>query len=149
MGAVFQYRPGAARNANWTINNTQAVWEPASASRTGTQFFNAGANPSSTTTVNLLDTGDLYGEGLRLTDLKFSKNIRFGNKRLNIGVDMFNVFNSDAATGYDGNYDLYLVNGQWVEDNPDTTTVVETQEWGRVTNIVTPRHAKISINFDF
>ncbi len=108
MGAVFQYRPGAARSANWVINNTQVVWEPASASREGSQFFNAGATPASTTTVKLLDTGDLYGEGMRLWDLKFGKNIRFANKRLNIGVDIFNLFNSDAATNYDSNYDQYL-----------------------------------------
>ena len=48
--------------------------------------------------VNLLNAGELYGEGLRLWDLKFAKNIRFAGKRVNLGVDIYNLFNSDAAT---------------------------------------------------
>ena len=129
MGAVFQYRPGAARRANWpsitpwSCGNPQARDERAPSSSTPAPLPRY-------SDVELLDTGDIYGEGLRLWDLKFGKNIRFANKRLNIGVDIFNLFNSDAATGYDDNYDQYFVNGVWVEDNPATTTVVETQDWG-------------------
>ena len=122
LGVVFQYRPGAARSANLTISNADVAWEATSASRDGTLFFNAGTTPASTATVNLLDSGDLYGEGLRLTDLKFSKNVRFGNKRLNLGVDIFNVFNSDAATGYNNTYTAFrLADGTYVADNPATT----------------------------
>jgi len=149
---VFQYRPGSTRSATLTVSNTDVAWEPESQYRSGTLFYNAGANPTATYTggVNLLDTGDLYGEGLRMWDLKFSKNFRFARKRLNIGVDIFNVFNSDAATGYQNNYTAFRQpDGTYVEDNPATPDIVEANDWGRVTQITTPRHLKLSIQFDF
>jgi hypothetical protein len=149
VGAVFQYRPGSARSANLTVANTFVTWEPNSAHREGTQFFTTGNTPASTQVVNLLDTGDLYGEGLRVWDVKFGKNLRFGGKRLNLGVDVFNVFNTDAATGYNNTYTAFrLADGTWVSDNPDTPEV-EVNDWGRVTNVFTPRHLKLSIQFDF
>ena len=149
VSTVFQYRPGAARSSNLTISNSDVEWEPASQARTGTQFYNAGANPSATATVNLLDTGDLFGEGMRMFDLKFSKNFRFARKRLNLGVDLFNLFNSDAATGYQNVYTAFrLPDNTWVQDNP-ATSIVEANDWGRVTQITTPRYVKLSVSFDF
>ena len=135
------------------VANTDVLWEAPSANRAGTLFNNTGNAPGSTQIVNLLDAGDLYGEGLRLFDLKFAKNIRFARKRLNVGVDVFNLFNSDAATGYNSTYTAFRVvdangNSTWVQDNPATTDV-ESNTWGRVTNITTPRHFKLSIAFDF
>ena len=58
------------------------------------------SNVSGTTVTQNLLGNDSYGEGIRLFDIKFAKNIRFASKRLNIGVDVYNVFNSDAALGY-------------------------------------------------
>ena len=57
-----------------------------------------------TQTVNLLDFGDLYGERTNNWDLTLRKNIRFAGKRLNFGVDIYNLFNSDAATAYNQTY---------------------------------------------
>ena len=48
-------------------------------------------------TVNLLNPGELYGEGYTIFDLKLGKNIRFASKRLNVGVDIYNLFNNDAV----------------------------------------------------
>ena len=31
-------------------------------------------------------------------DMKFAKNIRFAGKRLSVGIDVYNFFNSDAPT---------------------------------------------------
>ena len=153
---------GTARSANLTVSNTDVVWEPGSAARatggapdpitgepTPTLFFTTVGNPTSTTVVNLLDSGDLYGEGMRIWDLKFAKNVRFANKRLNIGLDVFNLSNSDAATGYESDYTAFrLPDGTWVADNPATPDV-EVQDWGRVSNVLTPRHMKLSVTFDF
>ena len=46
--------------------------------------------------VNLLNTNELYGERVTTFDLKLSKNVRFSNKRVAVGVDVYNLFNSDA-----------------------------------------------------
>jgi hypothetical protein len=54
--------------------------------------------------VNLLDTGDLYGEGYFIVDLKLAKNVRFAGRRVNFGVDVYNLFNSDAIRAYEPTY---------------------------------------------
>ena len=54
--------------------------------------------------VNLLDPGDLYGEGYFIADLKLAKNIRFANKRVNVGVDVYNLFNNDAIRAYQATF---------------------------------------------
>ena len=79
-----------------------AVWEPSSANRTGTMFN--GVVATATQTVNLLDFGDMYGERTNNWDMTLRKNIRFAGKRLNFGVDVYNLLNSDAATAYNENY---------------------------------------------
>ena len=106
-GVAFQSRPGNAIAANLNVPFQAAVWEPASASRTGTTFN--GAVATNTQQINLLDFGDLYGERTNNWDLTLRKNVRFAGKRLNFGVDIYNLFNSDAATAYNQNYTAFLV----------------------------------------
>lgn len=90
-----------------------------------------------------------YGEGLYLWDLKLAKNLRFGGRRINFGIDVYNLFNSDAALAYNDIYTATrLPDGTWVEDNPATPNV-EVNNWGAVRQIMTPRLMKISLQFDF
>jgi hypothetical protein len=147
VGTVFQYRPGPERSATLTFTSDDVVWEPESAHRAGTQF-NGNTTTSGTASTNLLDFGDLYGEGLRLWDLNLQKNIRFAGKRVNFGVQIYNIFNSDGATDYNDTYTAFRVNGVWQEDDPATPDV-ERNDWGRVTSITQPRFARVSISFDF
>ena len=89
------------------------------------------------------------GRGLRLWDLTFKKNVRFWNKRLQVGLDIYNLFNSDAALTYQNTYTAFrLPNGTWVEDNPNTPGV-EFNDWNRVTGLTNPRFARFSLTFDF
>jgi hypothetical protein len=96
VSSAFSARPGVQINANYTVDIPDLVWGPNSQNRTGTTLAGSGAT---TVTQNLL-SNDEYGERIILFDLKFAKNIRFSGKRLNIGFDVFNVFNADAALGY-------------------------------------------------
>ena len=109
-------------------------------------------------TGNLLDSGDLYGEGIRQVDLRFGKNFRFSRKRLNVGVDVYNLFNSDGATSYNNTYTAWRdpATGTWYQglgpeggrDNP-ATTAVEVQNWGQVNGVMSPRFLRFQIQFDF
>ena len=100
--------------------------------------FVAQGSGTQTNGINLLNAGEKYGEGLRLMDLKFAKNVRFAGKRLNVGVDIYNLFNSDAALGYDNTYNS-IVGGQSVV-NPNFWTV---------NNLTSPRFARFQVQFDF
>jgi hypothetical protein len=123
------------------------VWESASASRAtetcstasnGVGCFGATRNLT-TANVNLLNTNEMFGEQVTTWDVKFAKNIRFSGKRAQIGVDIYNFFNSDAITSYNETYTL---------DNPATPTVEE-NHWGEPAGVVSPRFLRFQIQFDF
>jgi hypothetical protein len=85
-----------------------------------------------------------------LFDLTFRKNLRFAGKRLSLGLDVYNIFNSDAPLAYNNTYTAFRQpDGTWVADNPATPTVTEVQDWGRITQITNPRFARFSMTFDF
>jgi hypothetical protein len=162
VGAVFQRRPGVPRSAILTgVSSEDVVWEPSSAGRAtvscnpgfpGPGCFFGGGVPSTTVPggVDLLDAGDLSGESISLWDLNLQKQIRFGGRRVRAGVQIYNLLNSDAATGYDDSYTAFrLADGTWVEDNPNTAGIVEENGWGSVTQIVAPRFLRFSVEFDF
>jgi hypothetical protein len=150
VSTVFQWRPGVPRSANHTFTKDQVTWEPGSAFR-ATQpcpagptagqvgcFVAAGTTTATTYTVDLLNTGELYGEGYTEFDLKLAKNIRLANRRLNVGVDIYNLFNSDAVRSYQDNFDTV--------DIPSTPVV---EQWGQATGLLSPRFVRLSIQFDF
>jgi hypothetical protein len=156
---VFQYRPGVERSANYTFFTNQAIWNDTNAYRAdnntgcfgGTATLGCFTQSGTTVTTNLLNAGELYGEGIRLMDLKFAKNIRFAGKRLNVGVDIYNLFNSDAALGYESQINS-IVNGvsQAATVNlvpGDATTAV--RSFGTVNTITSPRFARFQVQFDF
>jgi hypothetical protein len=147
-GVAFQSRPGNAISANLQVPFQAAIWEPASANRTGLPFN--GNTAVNTQTINLLDFGDQYGERSNNWDLTFRKNLRFAGKRLSVGVDVYNLLNSDAATAYNQNYTATLAaDGTWVvanDDNPATTAV---EGWRNITGLVNPRFTRFTMTFNF
>jgi hypothetical protein len=151
VSTVFQRRLGPERSANHSFTKDQVVWEASSAAR-ATQACPAGPTagqvgcftPTGTTitattyTVNLLNPNELYGPGYTIFDLKLGKNIRFAGKRVNVGVDIYNLFNTDAVLTYQDNFD--------VADNPATPVV---EQWGQATSLLSPRFVRLTMQFDF
>jgi hypothetical protein len=151
VATVFQRRNGPERAANHAFTKDQVAWEASSAFR-ATQPCPAGATagqvgcftPSGTTvtatsyTVNMLNPGELYGPYYTTFDLKLGKNIRFSGKRVNVGIDVYNLFNNGAVLTYQDNYD--------VADNPATPVV---EKYGQATSLLSPRFMRFSVQFDF
>ena len=112
---------GASLNANTLVPN--AVVQQLLGRLPGTALI------TGTTTVNLLTTGQLYpSERLNQVDMRFAKIFRFSNRRADIAIDLYNLFNSNHTTGFDGNYG-YSTNGA---------------DWLRPTTIVAPRFARVN-----
>jgi hypothetical protein len=87
------------------------------------------------TTVNLLTNGQMYPpERVTQLDMRFAKILRFGQRRADIGVDLYNVFNTNDTTAYDQNYDYVVANGG---------------EWLLPTTIVRPRYVRFNVTFSF
>jgi hypothetical protein len=149
VGTVYQYRPGVARSAiTFPVPVGAVTWEPGSEHRQGTPFY-TGAGSAQTQNAPLLNSGDLYGESLQMWDLKVAKNVRFGGKRVSVGVDVYNLFNVDTVLRYHPQYVAFrLADGTWSDDNPSTANV-EVNPWGTPQSIATPRHAKLTVQFDF
>lgn len=146
VSTVFQSFPGVERTASLSVSKESVVWAPTSTSRAtapcqfafqGVGCFGSTGN-TTTTTVNLLDNNELYGERVTLFDLKLAKNIRFGSKRVTVGVDIYNVFNSDAIQDY---------NDTWTLDNPATPE--NENLWGDPAGLVSPRFVRASVQFYF
>ena len=152
VGTVFQMQPGVERSMIVTYPKEAVTWEPNSASRATSGVFCTGANagqrgcfvPVGTTITQttyqteVLDAGDLYGESIVLFDLKLAKHVRLGNKRFSIGVDIYNLFNNDAVDQYEN---------VWTPDNPATPQ--DENQWGAATRLLSPRFARLSLQFYF
>ena len=114
---------GASRSANFTMNAAQFLAATGRPLRPGV----------TSETVNLLLQGDVYGERINNLDLRFSKILRFGRTRSNIGVDLYNIFNSNTPTTYEALYDPATGGARWL----------------RPTAVVQPRFVRFNVQFDF
>ena len=84
--------------------------------------------------MNLLTAGHLYpDERLTQVDMRFAKIVRFGDRRADIGVDIYNLYNTNDKTGFDANYALATNGATWLQP----------------TAIVPPRFARFNVTFSF
>ena len=76
----------------------------------------AGAFATGNTTVNLLAPSELYPLDRRTeVDIRIAKILRFGGTRLDVGVDVYNLFDAHTTTTYLQTY-LYSNNGAtWLD----------------------------------
>jgi hypothetical protein len=90
-----------------------------------------------TTSVNLLTTGQMYpDERVTQVDMRFAKVLRFGSRRADIGVDLYNLFNTSDATGFDQSF-------TW------NVTQATPQRWLQPTTIVNPRFVRFNVTVSF
>jgi hypothetical protein len=148
VSTVMQSLPGAEITATLTYPKEQVIWNPESAARAtlpcavatnGVGCLGSTRNTTSANGVNLLLNNEMFGERTTLFDVKLAKNLRFANTRATIGVDIYNVFNSDAINSYTATYTV---------DNP-ATPAVEVNNWGLPFTLVSPRFARLSVQFAF
>ena len=93
--------------------------------------------PNGTTTINLLKPGELYpDERVNQLDMRFAKILRFGSRRADIGIDVYNVFNTSDATAFDQAFTY-------------TVTPTNPQKFLYPTSIVAPRFARFNVTFNF
>ena len=55
-------------------------------------------------TVNLIPQGTLYSDRRNNIDFRVSKILRFGRTRTQVGIDIYNILNSDTITSYNTAY---------------------------------------------
>ena len=88
----------------------------------------AGGAPNAT--INVLPPYAQIGDRVNELDLRIGKIIKVNRVRTNVGIDIYNVLNSDTALSYN---QAFIVNGPWLTP----------------TSIMSARFAKISAQIDF
>jgi hypothetical protein len=124
-----QPAPGLIANYNFpnTIVQAQLGHLPAGGTANGNQL------------VNLLNSNEMYADRRHWqVDMRFAKIFRFMGKRADIGADLYNLFNVNTPTFYDGTYDVVPAAG-----------LGPGGEWLRPTGIVQPRFVRFNVTFDF
>jgi hypothetical protein len=59
--------------------------------------------------------------------------LRFSGKRLNVGLDFYNLFNANTPTAYETVFDVATVGARWL----------------RPTTVLNPRAARFNAQFEF
>jgi len=102
--ATVRSQPSLARTANWPVPNTVVLQLLGRLPPGGT----LGGN----TIVSLIDNDNqLYADNRRTQiDLRVAKIFRFGKTRLDVGVDVENLFNTSYPTTYENTYQYSVGN---------------------------------------
>ena len=98
-----------------------------------------GATATGNTNIPLTDNEHrVYADERRTqVDMRFAKVLRFGRTRTDIGVDLFNLLNTNYATGFNETY-IY-----------DTDNAPRPSGWGTPTTIYTPRFVRMNFTVNF
>ena len=121
VSGTFQSRPGGELAANWTVASAliaPSLGRPLSGTTTNV-------------TIDVLDPWTKFNDRINQVDLRVSKIFRTGRSRMNIGVDLYNVFNSSAVLTRQQAY------------SPTSTA------WLTPQSVLAARFAKISGQIDF
>jgi hypothetical protein len=89
------------------------------------------AGGATTTTLDLARPGQVFPDRLNTVDMRFTKIVRFGRTRTNIGVDLYNLFNANTGTTFNQNF------------GTDGST------WLRPNAILNPRYVRFNATVDF
>ena len=112
---------GVGLAANYTVT-------PAVLAANGQTPFAPGVT---TQTVNLVLPSSLFGDRVNSVDMRFGKILRFGGKRANIAMDLYNLFNSNVGTAFNQGFGT------------------DGALWLRPTAVLNPRFARFNVTFDF
>jgi hypothetical protein len=126
VSATVRSQPPAALGANWQVPNTVIRELLGGVTPPG---FNVNGN----TSIGLTDSDHrLFAENRRTqVDMRFAKVLRFGRTRTDVGVDLWNVFNTNYATGF------------------EDTFVVGSDTWATPESIYPPRFVRLNFTVNF
>ncbi len=112
---------GASLSANYIVPNAAVI------AAIGRPL----AGNATTQTVDLTLPGQIYGDRINAVDMRFAKVLRFGRTRTNVGIDLYNLFNSNTGTAFNQAF------------GTDGST------WLRPTAVLNPRFVRFNVTVDF
>ena len=131
ISGTVRSQPVLERSASWAIPNSMI--------RDAIGRLPPGSAATGTTTVDILDTEHrLFADERRTQiDMRFAKIFRFGGRRVDLGVDLSNLLNTNYATTYENTYQF------------STGNTLQGGTWNNPTAIYTPRFVRWNLTVDF
>ena len=119
VSGTWSSDPGPQLAANFVANND--FIRP---------FLGRNLSGANNVTVNLIEPGTLYADRRTNMDFRVSKIFRYGRTRTQVGLDIYNLTNTDVVTTYN---QTFVPGGAWLAP----------------TGIQPARYAKLNVQFDF
>jgi hypothetical protein len=130
ISGTLRSQPALELVANWPVPNTLI--------QTAAGRLPPGGLATGNTTLNILDNDHrLYANRRTQIDMRFAKILRFGSRRLDVGVDLSNLLNTNYTTTFENTYQYSLAN----------TALGGT--WNNPTAVYAPRFVRWNLTFDF
>jgi hypothetical protein len=132
VSGTWRSDSGGDLAANYVVSNaiaSQSLGRNLSACATATGACNANI------TVNLIPPGTLYGARTNNMDMRVAKILRFRGTRAQLGVDVYNLLNTDVVTAYNNGY--------------SAPTATRGSIWLTPTAILPARYARFNLQVDF
>lgn len=134
ISAIFRSQanaqPGAAVGTNGASRSaTYRMTAPQFLAATGRTL----APGLATQDVDLLLPGAVYGDRINAIDMRIAKVLRFGKYKTNVGLDVYNLRNSNTATAYETVYDPATNGARWMQP----------------TAVLLPRFMRFNVQVDF
>jgi hypothetical protein len=126
VAATFRSDQGAPLRATWNATKAPSAGFVGLDAILGRPTQGAG----NTVAIDLIQPGEVWGDRVNEIDVRFAKILRFGGTRTHVGVDIFNVLNSDAVLTYS---QTFVPGGAWLGPQ----------------SVLTPRFVKVSAQIDF
>jgi hypothetical protein len=131
------FRSQANAQPNGTDVGTNGGSRSATYRMNAAQFLAATGRPLATglatQDVNLVLPGAVYGDRINAVDMRFAKVLRFGKYKANVGLDVYNLLNSNTATTYETVYDPATNGARWMQPTAG----------------LLPRFMRFNVQFDF
>ena len=126
ISATLRSQPPLELGADWVVQNTVIRDLLGGVTPPG---FNVNGN----TTIDLTDPDHrIFADNRRTqVDMRFAKVVRLGRTRTDIGVDLWNVFNTNYATGYEDSF------------------VVGDDTWATPQSVYPPRFVRLNFTVSF
>jgi len=131
---------GIPANATISAGGASAMWiVPNTVIASVLGHLPAGTLANGNTTVQITDNVNrVYADTRRnQVDMRFAKVLRFGRTRSDIGIDIYNLLNTNYPTSYNTNYAYSVGN------------VAQGGTWGNPTSIYTPRFLRFNYTINF
>jgi hypothetical protein len=131
---IFRSQPNAQPGAGVGTNGAS---RSATFRMTAAQFLAATGRPLATglatQDVELLLPGAVYGDRVNAVDMRFAKIVRVRKTKTTVGLDLYNLFNSNTPTTYESVYDPATNGAKWLTP----------------TAVLLPRFMRFNVQVDF